>query len=106
MAILIKNVGYGIVSRSVKMQVFVSPETYLEIVNEARAYKLQYRSDSELINWVVSIFLKDLPLLRLERDRMKEALAQKNEIINKLQEVKKVKAWNLVELANIITELQ
>lgn len=81
----IKNVGYGIVARSVKLQVFLTPQKYLEVVNEAKSYKVNAKTDSELINRVLEIFLTRLPIIRLENDRIKAALIEKNCIIAGLQ---------------------
>ena len=95
---IIKTVGYGIVAKNVRISVFMSPKRYMEMVNEAREYKINAKSDSEVVNRILDIFIDDLPIINLERDRLKGAIAQKNNTIMQLQQeindfkVKKVKA--------------
>ncbi len=62
MAKLIKNVGYGIVARSVNLRVFLTPEKYIEAVNESKSYNINAKTDSELINRILDIFIKHFPI--------------------------------------------
>lgn len=89
MAEIIKNVGYGIVAKNVRLSVFMTPKRYMEMVTEARSYKINAKSDSEVINRIIDIFIEDIPVLKIEREQMKVALAQKNEVILQLQKAKK-----------------
>lgn len=83
---LVKNVvGSGSMAKSIKLQVFMTPKKYMEIVNEARVYNIVNKTDSGLIDGILDKFLSDLPLLRLERDRMKAALTEKNAVIDQLR---------------------
>lgn len=83
---IVKFVGYGLMSKSVKLQVFLSPKKYMEMVNEARVYKINARTDSQLFNSIIDIFLEQLPILKLENERIKAAIVEKNATIMQLQQ--------------------
>ena len=76
----------GAMAKNVKLQVFLEPTTYLELVNEARNVGITAKTDSELIRKILYRFFQDLPMLTLQVESLKKACAEKNVIIEKLQE--------------------
>lgn len=86
MAHLIKNVGYGIVAKSVKLQVFLTPEKYIQAVEELKSLNFGARTDSGLINKILDIFIDQLPKLKIENQRQSWVIEKKNATIKELQE--------------------
>lgn len=87
-----KTIMGGAVSKSVKLQVFMSLKTYLELINIVKGKDLSFRTDSQLINYVVSAYLnfKDTTtMLELKNEQCARALSERDAVIILLQEKKK-----------------
>ena len=85
-----KTVIGGGVLKNVKLTVFLEAKTYLELVNEARHYNIIAKTDSQLIGKIVFKFIHDMPMLILEIESLKKALAEKNVALDNFMEKKKV----------------
>lgn len=87
----IKTVLGGGVLKNVRLVIFLEPKTYLELINEAKHYKIVAKTDSQLIRAIIFKFINDMPMLTLEIESLKKALAKKNIALDAFMEKQKVK---------------
>jgi len=78
-------IGGGAIAKNTKLQVFMTPQMYLETIKEAEAYGIKAKTDSELINKICSFLVNQVPVINLENQQLKAAVRQKNEIIDQLE---------------------
>lgn len=84
---IVKSILGGIVARNVKMQVFIDPKTYLELITEAKHWGIKIKNDSGLINNLIHIFLEQYPLDKITIEQQRRALEDKNKKIAELESV-------------------
>ena len=80
-----KTILGGIVAKNVKLQVFLEPKMFLEMVTEARARNVTARTDSGLVRKIIDSFLNDLPMKDIQIERLKAGLVQKTSVIEELR---------------------
>lgn len=88
MATLIKTVMGGIVAKNVKLQVFLEPKMYLELVNEAKRQDIKAKTDSGLICSILNKFLysiDEISALRLQIEQLRKGIANRTSIIEELR---------------------
>jgi len=82
-----RSFGGGTIAKSVKLQVFLSPNSYIDLVTEARKNGVTWRTDSELIGKIAVLFFEqaaEIAILRIQNQDLKQAVDEKKEIIDKL----------------------
>ena len=58
------------------------------MLQEAKNTHLIYKNDSDLIRKIIYIFLEERPSLKLMCEQLRKGIAQRDEVINKLQVIK------------------
>jgi regulator of replication initiation timing len=81
----IKTIIGGIVVKSIRLQVLLDLKAYLELITEAKRMKIEAKNDSQLIQKVIAVFINEIPIIQLENERLKAAVAQKNVLIQDLE---------------------
>jgi hypothetical protein len=68
-------------ARNVKLQVFVTPEFYLKLAQEARTYNIHARSDSDLIQNLINYYQKQAINNEIEINKMQDRILAFNRVI-------------------------
>jgi HPt (histidine-containing phosphotransfer) domain-containing protein len=83
-------------SRSVRIQILLTPKDYIEAVNQAKTYNISYSNDSQLFRGILSVFINGLPAKIIQIEQMQKAIDKKNGLINELTEqIHELKLKNL-----------
>jgi len=69
------------ISRNVKMQVFVTPEFYLKLVGIAKKNALNVRSDSDLVNKLLTFYEEKQIDDKIHIEKIEENMLRMNKII-------------------------
>ena len=85
MAAIIKTMLGGVVARNVKMQVFIDPKLYLEVISEAKHYNINPKNDSELIRKILNLFLKEMPMKTIIIEQQRTTIRNREGLIEKLE---------------------
>lgn len=78
-------------AKTIKLQIFLSPNMYMELIQEAKERGIRAKNDSRLIRQVIHRFLEKIPAQQIEIEQLRKALSKERAVIGEMQNENKTK---------------